>query len=80
MPGHAPPVALQGVREATRRGEEKLIKDNQLCPFCLLHDKDKPCGAKQKPAACIASSCKGKHIQKLLDFLKNVFEKKTRST
>ncbi len=28
---------------------EKLIKDNRLCPFCLLHEKDKPCRAKQKP-------------------------------
>jgi hypothetical protein len=27
---------------------EKLIMDNRLCPFCLLHDKDKPCGAKQR--------------------------------
>ncbi len=52
---------------------EKLIKDNQLCPFCLLHDKDKPCGAKQRPVACTASSCKGRHIQKLHDFLKDVF-------
>jgi hypothetical protein len=52
---------------------EKLIKDNRLCPFCLLHNKDKPCGAKQRPVACTASSCKGRHIQKLHDFLKDVF-------
>ncbi len=52
---------------------EKLIKDNRLCPFCLLHDKDKPCGAKQKPVACTMSSCKGRHIQKLHDFLKDMF-------
>jgi hypothetical protein len=54
---------------------ERLIKDNRLCPFCLLHDKDKPCGAKQRlvPLACTAPSCKGKHIQKLHDFLKDVF-------
>jgi hypothetical protein len=54
---------------------EKLIVDNLLCPFCLLHDKDKPCGAKQRPVsvACTASNCKGRHIQKLHDFLKDVF-------
>ncbi len=52
---------------------EKMIKDNRLCPFCLLHDKDKLCGAKQKPVACSASSCKGRHIQKLHEFLKDVF-------
>jgi hypothetical protein len=54
---------------------ERLIKDNRLCPFCLLHDKDKPCGAKQRPVpvACNAPSCRGRHIQKLHDFLKDVF-------
>jgi hypothetical protein len=56
---------------------ERLIKDNRLCPFCLLHDKDKPCGAKQRPVpvACTAPSCKGRHIQKLKlhEFLKDVF-------
>jgi hypothetical protein len=59
---------------------EKLIMDNQLCPFCLLHDKDKPCGAKQRPVsvACKASICKGRHIQKLHDFLKDVFREENR--
>ncbi len=52
---------------------EKLIKDNRLCPFCLLHDKDKPCGAKQRPVACTAPNCRGRHIQKLPDYLKDVF-------
>ncbi len=59
---------------------EKLITDNRLCPFCLLHDKDKPCGAKSRPVsvACAASSCKGRHIQKLHDFLKDVFREENR--
>jgi hypothetical protein len=54
---------------------ERLIKDNRLCPFCLLHDKDRPCRAKQRPVpvACTASGCKGRHIQKLHDFLKDLF-------
>ncbi len=52
-----------------------MITDNWLCPFCLLHDKDKPCGAKQRlmPVACTAPNCKGRHIQKLHDFLKDMF-------
>jgi hypothetical protein len=59
---------------------EKLIVDNRLCPFCLLHDKDKPCGTKQRPVsvACTASNCKGRHIQKLHDFLKDVFREENR--
>ncbi len=54
---------------------EKLITDNRLCPFCLLHDKDKPCGAKGRTVsvACTVANCKGRHIQKLHDFLKDVF-------
>jgi hypothetical protein len=59
---------------------EKLIMDNRLCLFCLLHDKDRPCGAKQRPVsvACAASSCNGRHIQKLHDFLKDVFREENR--
>ncbi len=59
---------------------EKLITDNRLCPFCLLHDKDRPCGAKQRPVsvAYAASSCKGRHTQKLHDFLKDVFREENR--
>jgi hypothetical protein len=54
---------------------EKLIMDNRLCPFCLLHDKDKLCGAKQRPVpvACTAPKCKRRHIQKLHDFLTDMF-------
>ncbi len=58
---------------AKERG--RIIEDNRLCPFCLLHDKAKPCGAKQRPVAFLVSNCKGRHIQKLHDFLKDVFKK-----
>jgi hypothetical protein len=74
MPRHTPPpwhCKVFGKLPAKER--EKLIRDNQLCLFCLLHDKDKPCGAKQRPVACSAANCKGRHIQKLHDFLKDVF-------
>ncbi len=59
---------------------EKLITDNRLCPFCLLHDNDKLCGAKQRPVsvACTTSGCKGRHIQKLHDFLKDAFREENR--
>jgi hypothetical protein len=55
---------------------ERIIEDNQLCPFCLLHDKAKPCGAKQRSVnpACHVPNCKGRHIQKLHEFLKDVFK------
>jgi hypothetical protein len=72
-PGTHPPWHCKEFAKLPAREREKIIKDNRLCPFCLLHDKDKPCGAKQKPVACSASNCKGRHIQKLHDFLKDVF-------
>jgi hypothetical protein len=68
-----PPWLCKVFGKLPAREREKLIKDNRLCPFCLLHDKDKPCGAKQRSVACTALSCKGRHIQKLHDFLKDMF-------
>jgi hypothetical protein len=61
-PGTHPPWHCKVFGKLPAREREKIIKDNRLCPFCLLHDKDKPCGAKQKPVACSASNCKGRHI------------------
>jgi hypothetical protein len=76
-PGTHPPWHCKVFGKLPLREREKIIKDNQLCPFCLLHYKDKPCGAKQKPVACTASNCKGRHIQKLHDFLKDVFREES---
>jgi hypothetical protein len=73
--GTHPPWLCKAFGKLPAKEREKLIVDNKLCPFCLLHDKDKPCGAKQRTVsvACIASGCKGRHAQKLHDFLKDVF-------
>ncbi len=78
--GTHPPWFCRAFGKLPVREREKLIVDNKLCPFCLLHDKDKPCGAKQKPAsvACTASGCKGRHAQKLHDLLKDVLREEDR--
>jgi hypothetical protein len=76
-PGTHPPWHCKVFGKLPAKEREKIIKDNRLCPFCLLHDKDKPCGAKQKLVACTASNCKGRHIQKLHDFLKDVFREES---
>jgi hypothetical protein len=73
-PGTHPPWHCKVFGKLPAREREKLIKDNRPWPFGLLYDKDKPCGAKEKPVACTASNCKGRHIQKLHDFLKDVFQ------
>jgi hypothetical protein len=72
-PATHPPWHCKVFGKLPAKEREKLIKDNQLCPFCLLHDMDKPCGAKQKPVACTTSNCKGRHIQELHEFLKDMF-------
>jgi hypothetical protein len=78
--GAHPPWLCKAFGKLPAKEREKLIVDNKLCPFCLLHDKDKPCGAKQRSVsvACIASGCKGRHAQKLHDFLKDVFREEGR--
>jgi hypothetical protein len=72
--GTHPPWFCRSFGKLPAKEREKLIVDNKLCPFCLLHDKDKPCGAKQKPAsvACTASGCRGRHAQKLHNLLKDI--------
>jgi hypothetical protein len=78
--GRPPPWLCKVFGKLPAGEREKLITDNWLCPFCLLHDKDKPCGAKQRPVsvACTTPGCRGRHIQKLHDFLKDVFREENR--
>jgi hypothetical protein len=78
--GTHPPWLCKVFGKLPAKEREKLITDNKLCPFCLLHDKDKSCGAKQRTisVACTASGCKGRHAQKLHDFLKDVFREESR--
>jgi hypothetical protein len=75
-----PPWLCKVFGKLAAKEREKLITDNKLCPFCLLHDKDKPCGAKQRTVsvACTTSGCKGRHAQKLHDFLKDKFREESR--
>jgi hypothetical protein len=75
--GTHPPWHCKVFGKLPAKEREKIIKDNRLCPFCLLHDKDKLCGAKQRPVACPVGNCKGRHIQKLYDFLKDMFREES---
>jgi hypothetical protein len=78
--GAHPPWFCKAFGKMPAKERERLITDNRLCPFCLLHDKDKPCGAKERPVsvARTAANCKGRHIQKLHDLLKDVFREEKR--
>jgi hypothetical protein len=43
--GTHPPWHCKVFGKLPAKEREKVIEDNRLCPFCLLHDKAKPCGA-----------------------------------
>jgi hypothetical protein len=62
--GQHPPWNCKLFGNIRDKEREKIIEDNRICPFCLLHDKAKTCGAKEKQfnPACHAPGCKGKHI------------------
>jgi hypothetical protein len=78
--GTHPPWFCRAFGRLSAKEREKLIVDNKLCPFCLLHDKDKPCGARQKSAsvACTVTGCKGRHVQKLHEALKDILREEGR--
>jgi hypothetical protein len=73
--GAHPPWLCRAFGRLPAKEREKLIVANKLCPYCLLHDKEKPCGAKQRPVsvACTIPGCKGRHVQKLHEALKDIF-------
>jgi hypothetical protein len=78
--GSHPPWFCRAFGKLPAKERERLIVDNKLCPFCLLHDKEKPCMAKQKQTsvACSISGCKGRHVQKLHEALKDIFREEGR--
>jgi hypothetical protein len=78
--GAHPPWLCRAFGRLPAKEREKLIVANKLCPYCLLHDKEKPCGAKQRPVsvACTIPGCKGRHVQKLHEALKDIFREEGR--
>jgi hypothetical protein len=72
--GQHPPWNCKLFGNIRAKEREKIIKDNRLCAFCLLHDRAKTCGAKERQAnpACHAPGCKGRHIRKLHELLKDM--------
>jgi hypothetical protein len=78
--GSHPPWFCRAFGKLPAKEREKLIVDNRLCPFCLLHDRENPCMAKQKQAsvACSISGCKGRHVKKLHEVLKDIFREEGR--
>jgi hypothetical protein len=59
------------------RAEERarIIEDNRLCPFCLLHDRAVVCRMREnrtKPA-CGVPECEGRHAVWLHELLQDIY-------
>ncbi len=54
--GTHPPWHCKAFRKIQAKEREKIIEDSQLCPFCLLHDKARPCGQSRGQSTLRATS------------------------
>jgi hypothetical protein len=62
--GSHPPWLCKAFRDKTPEERTRIIVDNKLCPFCLLHSSDEMCYSKTnktKPV-CTEPGCKEQHI------------------
>ncbi len=62
--GLHPPWQCKAFGDERPEEQAKIIKDNKLCPFCLLHDESDVFYSKvikTKPA-CKELGCRGQHI------------------
>jgi hypothetical protein len=76
-PGQHPPWRCGAFGSIKPEERVKIIKDNKLCSFCLLHDEAEACRVKvdkSKPA-CGAPECGGQHAPWLHELLKNTIRK-----
>ncbi len=55
----------------------KIIEDNQLCAYCLLHDRAEACRTKDNKSkpACGVPECEGRHAIWLHELLKDIYGK-----
>jgi hypothetical protein len=72
--GSHPPWLCKAFGDKALEERSKIIKDNKLCPFCLLHNAEEVCYSKtykMKPV-CTEPECKEQHIKWLHDILKEL--------
>jgi hypothetical protein len=72
--GMHPPWWCGAFRDKAPEEKAKIIEDNKLCPFCLLHDMSEVCYSKvyKTKRECKEAECKGQHIQWLHEVLKGI--------
>jgi hypothetical protein len=67
-------VAVQGLWRQDSEERDRIITNNKLCMFCLLHSSDEECFSKTnkiKPV-CMEHECKGQHIKWLHKMLREL--------
>ncbi len=72
--GSHPPWLCKAFGDKAPEERDKIIADNKLCPFCLLHSSDEVCFSKTnrtKPV-CAEPSFEGQHIKWLHEMLKGL--------
>ncbi len=72
--GFHPSWLCKAFRDKTPEERSKIIKDNKLCLFCLLHSSEEVCYSKTyktKPV-CTEPKCKEQHFKWLYDVLKGL--------
>jgi hypothetical protein len=78
--GRHPPWKCGRFGNIRPKERKKIIEDNRLCAFCLLHERARACGAKERQDSPVrnAPGCKGRHIRKLHEFLKDMYGEENR--
>jgi hypothetical protein len=73
---NTPAVAVWSFRDKKPEERTRIIEDNRLCPFCLLHDRGEVCYSKvnKRKPACGEAECKGQHIQWLHEVMKGTLQ------
>jgi hypothetical protein len=79
-PGQHAPWKCRAFRNIRAEERARIIEDNRLCAFCLLHDRAVACRTREnrtKPA-CGVPECVGRHAIWLHELLKDIYEEKGR--
>ncbi len=78
--GRYPPWKCGRFGNIRAKEREKIIEDNRLCAFCLLHNRALACGAKEKQnrPVCGVPECDSGHIIRLHEFLKDTYGERSR--
>jgi hypothetical protein len=72
--GSYPPWLCKAFGDKVQEERSKIITENKMCPFCLLHNADEVCFSranKSKPI-CEEPGCKGQHVKWLNEMLKEI--------